>query len=501
MNDGQLQRRVEVAGTDEEPPFLARLQWHARRFAQESSASAIVARYAAVAEQWQPSTLLRHTAHVAAWVAFAPHEGCELTEVEALLKKLVDRLYVLSLSMPSRLRWALKHIHLHKDERQCCVTRRDDFDVASLIADVDVRVIDESNLGMADAALPSQACLRHVLGVAPTACDASCTRVSDDHMFSFDGIGPRRDVAAKRKLSPEMESRAPSPSTHLSSAITLERSCRFNRERHCWSTRDFTGRASRVARMESRIAVLVAHIGSMPSAVEARLLRSVMREAAAALAAPRARWQPSDNLTALDANSVMRLRATAALQKRVRAVLMRAIQAWRLSWADDEQIEPMLQHVRSLIGQFQGRSDVGVSEARAGPQWAELNRLVSVQGLAFKHGAPEENLTQSLGSKKRGALTALVKTILHRIGPSTTGEVITGIQKDAELWSTAQTYLTFRAFKDRKHATRSTPCWKKSVTSAIGKLADHGVLVDTGERRQGSLPQAGLLRVWMLAGQ
>jgi hypothetical protein len=100
-----------------------------------------------------------------------------------------------------------------------------------------------------------------------------------------------------------------------------------------------------------------------------------LRNAVAALSPPRAKAISNDSakpMTTLDIECLMR---SAALQKRLRCIVLQALTVWNRNW-DAEQICSMLSRLHFLIERFERGGQV--ARALAGQQWQQIKCAVCI---------------------------------------------------------------------------------------------------------------------------
>jgi len=87
---------------------------------------------------------------------------------------------------------------------------------------------------------------------------------------------------------------------------------------------------------------------------------------------------PQDTGTPLDAAAQMRLEKE--LQVKLRKLLLKCLSQINIA---DTRSQPALDHLRSLISEFEQEFGVDVSEARAGKQWLRIKQLLGMAASSF----------------------------------------------------------------------------------------------------------------------
>ncbi|CAE8610449.1 unnamed protein product [Polarella glacialis] len=278
------------------------------------------------------------------------------------------------------------------------------------------------------------------------------------------------------------------------------------------------------AQKEEQVGELKCRLTLTESSVDWRKLVAILREAAAALSAPRrlpeqlpdGPDQPPDQL------SLERLRASAARQRMIRDVLIRSLEALE-SFERDDRINCILHRVHTLISRFEAR--VGnIFDASSGKTWVRIQELIGslLCSSQFECRAPLHDLRQPeakspgaglsgggaaaipsvrngrgktrnrvrsklwkpRGSKnimERGLLERLMKTAMERL-PQRRGtykDVVEMMSKDTAFWS-AQEKLDTRLHVEKGKTTthlvwhfrvgvRMSKYFKKTGLSVEGK--------------------------------
>ena len=108
---------------------------------------------------------------------------------------------------------------------------------------------------------------------------------------------------------------------------------------------------------------------------DAEKLRRILRNAVAALSPPRAKAISKDLAKPMATLDIERLMRSAALQKRLRCIVLQALTVWNRNW-DAEQICPMLSRLHFLIERFERGGQV--ARALAGQQWQQIKCAVCI---------------------------------------------------------------------------------------------------------------------------
>lgn len=125
-------------------------------------------------------------------------------------------------------------------------------------------------------------------------------------------------------------------------------------------------------------------------------LRKALYDMIGELAPPRARASTHDDPVPMDAAAEETLRSGAARQKRVRKFFIAALARWRFEFnLEDDQIEPILEHVRLLVRSFESRH--GSLQFACGCEFWQRLRVAVIGKTQGDGGArPVERLTKSM---------------------------------------------------------------------------------------------------------
>lgn len=198
---------------------------------------------------------------------------------------------------------------------------------------------------------------------------------------------------------------------------------------------------------------------------DAGTLREVLRGAVASLAHPRAKPESGTSHEIMDGPTADNLKRSAALQLRIRRVVIKSIIAWREQWADDEQIEPMLEHVRRLIANFKLRLG-NLCYASAGKAWSQVMDLVR----------PSEGQVEGLGTERHRVTPRAVAKLKHAVllamnalgGEASSLQLITRMRSDSGIWDSIKANVN----RQSSHSTgrmknRTLECWEANVINNV----------------------------------
>mmetsp|Transcript_63805 Transcript_63805/g.207339 ORF Transcript_63805/g.207339 Transcript_63805/m.207339 type:complete len:466 (-) Transcript_63805:24-1421(-) len=269
----------------------------------------------------------------------------------------------------------------------------------------------------------------------------------------------------------------------------------LDREVKCWCCYSPTEHEPHV----ERIKIMLGSIGGGTDD-DAKLLREVVRAAAASLAPPRAKAMFNNGGQLMTDVDIQRLRAAAKLQRRVRHIFLNAIAMWRKLWSDDVQIEPMLSRVKLMIQHFESLGG-DVRGACAGADWGIIQEAVSLHA----NSASLESVPIGSGwspegpgcAQKKNVLTprasAKLKTAMleamHRLGGQGSSlQLIDMMRADPEIWAS----IEGSANRLESHSTvrmknRKLECWEANVVNNSKRYC-----YDSGQKSEEGL------RIWNL---
>eukprot|EP00928_Gymnodinium_smaydae_P096988 TRINITY_DN8680_c0_g1_i1.p1 TRINITY_DN8680_c0_g1~~TRINITY_DN8680_c0_g1_i1.p1 ORF type:complete len:519 (-),score=50.93 TRINITY_DN8680_c0_g1_i1:70-1626(-) len=338
-----------------------RLLRHLQAFQSHPRKSALLSRYWQKANLMDRRNLLRHTCHVAAWVALLPIETTAVGQGADKLSpaRVLARMLRLCRRSPFT-PWLRGILHL----------------VAIRFPEVDETKFQHwSDLRRSLSKVTWKELRDHgyaALSVAPrVACKTSATSLRDQ----------ARLVEKRQRLFDEELSRY----QHLE----LE---------------------AKEQALES-MGGLLQNVGC-GSDSDAASLRRIMRETVCALAPPRAAAREQSGAV-LDDDAAEHLRQSAAYQERVRSLLIRAILRWRSLWADDDQIQPMLGYITDLVGKFEGRG-MSLLQASSSHQWSRLKLAITELEEADTSTATHA-IDGKKASKRKDAEVATHRSIVDNV--------------------------------------------------------------------------------------
>lgn len=324
-----------------------RLQYHAQKFYESSAPDVVLNRYASRAETMSNKDLIRHVFHVCAWITLAHpvSDAARRTSATAL-----SPIIVLTKMLGGR-GGALLDDRAHT------------------------------------ALLAVRSCCRLVLGMD------SC-----EHRLDWENLQTLLLRVRKRKrgqIEDDLVASCTERVGEKSDIWMFKRLHRLNRRICKWNSFDFKER-------QEVASDLVRRFTEMMEEVEANCLqlRSLLYEVAAALSPPKARAQRNNYPQPLDDLAAEQLRLSARTQNDVRRLMLQGIALWRdRLQLEDEQIEPILSHVRYCIQRFEEQHG-DVHAASAGRQWV---RLKTALGCAAAGPAASQGRKQAgRATRKRG---------------------------------------------------------------------------------------------------
>ena len=297
----------------------ARLKRHARKFRECSVPGQVLQRYASKSEVMRRPDLLRHIAHVSAWVALAeplddasePRGPGGLSPVRVLTEMLVR---LGRKKLDSRVRMALEAV--------------------------------TSSCRMA---LQSQSRLR-----------------KEDWLHLRAALPMRREKPSAKPVQRNCDLGG-------SDELTFKRVRRVNRSVCQWRGRDVSAGLAVVSGVRERLAACL-----QSAKVDTAQLRKLLYQVIGALAPPRSKPRPRDEPLPLDVAAADRLEKTAKLQRAVRQILITGLHKWRNQfYLEDSQVAPVLAHVRRFIECFE-QTHGAMQHACAGKQWQRLEEVVAL---------------------------------------------------------------------------------------------------------------------------
>lgn len=327
-----------------------RLLGHARRFSKRSpdARAAIVKRYWRFAASWPPAVLQRYTVHVAAWIAlvatdvFRQAQSSNISPPALLIKllRLRPRRSKLRPWLSAALEFVRRRLPALEEEFAC----------------------DAELWAQLRACLPSA-------GVDSTVVADVLPVVVDHSSPCKPSTSPERAVAdAHRCPLATAHAGAQAPASALGPAE--RRAERLQRQLARWRLRPWAAQQERLDALEQQLATL-------EEAPEPQTLRSLLREAVAALAPPRTSGQELGSGDTMTEEARRSLCTAAEIQARVRQLLIRALPLWLDRW-DDEQIRPCLDRIVAMVSQLQVVAQRGGSPMSVN-HWAALQEIVQPQ--------------------------------------------------------------------------------------------------------------------------
>lgn len=426
-----------------------RLLRHTRLFQRHTNKAEVLKRYLSEATRLDAGSLKRHMCHIGAWTALLPLDlaaqplGDENLSPARVLARLLQ--VHSSIRLTPWLRGIL-----------CLVAAR----LRQVLQDEPCQ--STSHWAELRYSIPRavwknlhRQCLELHVGEAGATIDTEGSSTKHDKMGPHGGA----DESMERRRDNEDELPRDEGSTYGASANSKHLKM-FSRELESWKVLELDDRLLRVSELESHLA----SIGSGSDA-DARLLRSVIRELACALAPPRLKGSAEDASELLDVVAADRLQAAANLQRHLRRLLLDAIMTWRGIWADEAQIDLMLEHVRCLIRKYEMRAGP-IAGANAGRQWGLLldalespetdvkegNRWLRKRGRAEIDGQTSEPSRSDGRVKKRkvpcGVMRKVILEALRALGgEATQAEIRARISESPTLLGQVE----------------NNPNWKRSV--------------------------------------
>merc|ERR1719171_401802 len=154
----------------------------------------------------------------------------------------------------------------------------------------------------------------------------------------------------------------------------MKRVRRMHDRRLRWEHESFAEKDRITAAMERELSGIdVASAGD----IEGKMLRELLYGAFAALSYPRAKPVFHGGGVPMRLQDAEQLQMAAALQKRVRRILLEGLIVWRKQMnLEDIQIEPILVALRSQIERFERCTSMEVKQACGGTQWAKLKNAI-----------------------------------------------------------------------------------------------------------------------------
>eukprot|EP00928_Gymnodinium_smaydae_P046845 TRINITY_DN31229_c0_g1_i1.p1 TRINITY_DN31229_c0_g1~~TRINITY_DN31229_c0_g1_i1.p1 ORF type:complete len:478 (+),score=41.63 TRINITY_DN31229_c0_g1_i1:177-1436(+) len=212
-----------------------------------------------------------------------------------------------------------------------------------------------------------RSCCEVVLGSQSEACEHTV-----DWKMLCDQLPTRQ---RKRKLN---DMSTPSPKDIDSCAsiydidkldvVMLKRVERLNRCICKWQQRDLDDNIAASRDIEERLERILA-----AETIDTVALRKVLYELVGALSPPRLLPSPCAESLPMDELTALNLRKSAALQRRIRNMLLTGILTWRSQLQlEDEQIDPLLSRVGAFISHFEKMHSSDIRQACSWRQWKKL---------------------------------------------------------------------------------------------------------------------------------